>query len=115
MVNRGKGVLALGLVALVCGCDADSSSFESAAVKPIVQDVADLESGDRLICIRAIADGRCTRSNAQAILTKVANHDDVAVTWLNDEKVRITVNSGKFIKMENMAMNGKVMIEYNRK
>ncbi|MEL7189675.1 MAG: hypothetical protein AAGK17_09015 [Pseudomonadota bacterium] len=97
---------------LLCSCDDAVPSFESVAHEPSIQNVLNVESGDRLICVGAIADGPCNHSTAQAIISGAANADDVSVRWDGEQTVTVRINAGELEKASRSSMDGKVTIEY---
>jgi len=111
MRRAGKTVVIIAATWLG-GCDNVVPSWESVAYEPSVQNGLDIASGDRLICVRAMADGPCTHSNAQAIVSGSADADDVSVQWDGEQKVIVSVKAGKLEKSSRSAMDGKVTIEY---
>ena len=94
------------------GCNNVVPAWESVAYEPSVQNVLNIASGDRFICVRAMADGPCNRSNAQAIISGSAEADDVSVQWDGGQNVIVSVGSGRLEESSRTAMNGKMTIEY---
>ena len=97
---------------LLCGCDNVVPSAESVVQNPSIQVITDVASGDRLICVGAIADGPCTPSSAQAVISGAAKPDDISARWAGEGKVIVGVGSGNLEKSSRTAMNGKVTIDY---
>jgi len=105
-------VVVVNVTAALCGCDNVVPTMDSIANETSVQNIVDLASGDRFICVGAIADGPCTRSNAQAIISGSTETDDVSVQWDGEQKVIVRVGRGKLEKASRSAMGGKVTINY---
>jgi hypothetical protein len=112
VMRLARKAVVLVATASLCGCDNAVPSMESVAYEPSVQNVSDIASGDRLICVGAIADGPCTHSNAQAIISGSAEDDYVSVQRDGEQKVIVSIGAGKLEKSSRSAMDGKVTIEY---
>lgn len=97
---------------LLCGCDNIVPSADSLVREAAVQVIADAASGDSLVCVGAIADGPCTHASAQAVISGVANSDDISARWAGKGEVIVSIGSGTIEKSESTAMNGKVTIQY---
>ncbi|MBI1404378.1 MAG: hypothetical protein GC147_14370 [Porphyrobacter sp.] len=97
---------------LLCVCDNSVPSARRVVQGPSIQVITDLASGDRLICVGAIADGPCTASRAQAVISGAAKPDDISARWAGEGKVIVSVGSGRLEKSGRTTMDGKVTIAY---
>lgn len=99
---------------LLCACDDAVPSAESVVRNPSIQVITDVASGDRLVCVGAIADGPCTPSSAQAVVSGAEKPDDISARWAEKSKVIVNVGSGNLEKSDQTALDGKVTIEYQK-
>jgi hypothetical protein len=100
--------------ALLCGCDRldPLAVIDSPDGKAVILDTVAVQSGDRVICIRSNVTQPCSRSSAEVVVSGGSRNADVDPGWAGNERVTVTVVSGKIEKSASTALNGRVSIEY---
>lgn len=112
MQHTARTLALMTSASLLCGCDNVVPSAESVLQNPSIQVVTDIASGDQLICVGTIANGPCTSTSAQAVISGAVDPEDISARWAGEGKVIVSVGSGNLEKSNGSAMDGKVAIEY---
>jgi hypothetical protein len=112
MKDKVAAIALIASASFMCGCDNIVPSAESLLHKPTIQVATEVASGDRLICVGTLANGPCTHSSAQAVISGAAEPNDVSARWESEGEVIVTIGSGNLEKSSPTAMDGNVTIQY---
>jgi hypothetical protein len=66
---------------------------------------------DRIICVASSLSDRCSTDTSDLYVTDLSSPNDLRAAWINENSVRIEINSGHVVRFNSVSKRGGVKIK----